>query len=76
MVPQAQIPPFIKLQMPLSPIDLQQNFKATDARDLVSLQALAALNIHLGGDKTISKNGLSEFFTVGIFTSFFGHALF
>ena len=61
MVPQAQIPPFIKLQMPLSPIDLQQNFKATDARDLVSLQALAALNIHLGGDKTISKNALSEF---------------
>ena len=47
--------------MPLSPIDLQQNFKATDARDLVSLQALAALNIHLGGDKTISKNALSEF---------------
>ena len=61
MVPQAQIPPFIKLQTPLSPIDLQQNFKATDARDLVSIQALAALNIHLGGDKTISKNSLHEF---------------
>ena len=61
MVPQAQIPPFIKVQTPLSPIDLYQNFKATDARDLVSIQALAALNIHLGGDKTISKNALSEF---------------
>ena len=61
MVLQAQIPPFIKVQKPLSPIDLYQNFKATDARALVSIQALAALNIHLGGDKTISKNALSEF---------------
>ena len=61
MVPQAQIPPFIKAQTPLSPIELYQNFKATDARALVSIQALAALNIHLGGDKTISKNALSEF---------------
>ena len=61
MVPQAQIPPFVKAQTPLSPIELYQNFKATDARALVSIQALAALNIHLGGDKTISKNALSEF---------------
>ena len=61
MVPQAQIPPFIKAQMPLSPIDLYQNFKATDARALVPIQALAALNIHLRGYKTISKNALSEF---------------
>ena len=61
MVPQAQIPPFIKLQTPLSPIDLYQKFKPTDARALVSIQALAALNIHLGGDKTISKNELSGF---------------
>ena len=61
MVPQAQIPPFIKAQTPLSPIELYQNFKATDARALVSIQALAASNIHLGGDKTISKNALSEF---------------
>ena len=41
MVPQAQIPPFIKAQTPLSPIDLYENFKATDARVLVSIQALA-----------------------------------
>lgn len=61
MVPQAQILPSIKVQMPLSPIDLYQNFKAADARVLVSIQALAALSTHLGGDKTISKNALSEF---------------
>ena len=60
-VPQAQIPPFIKTQMPLSPIYLYQNFEATDARPLVSIQALAAINIHLGGDKISSKNALSEF---------------
>ena len=54
MVLQAQIPPFIKAQTPLSPIDLYENFKATNARALVSIQALALLNIQLGGDKTIS----------------------
>ena len=61
MVPQAQIARFVKTQTPLSPIDLYQNFKATDARALASIQSLAAINIHLGGDKTISKNALSEF---------------
>ena len=61
MVPQAQIPPFVKTQTPLPPIDLYQNFKETDERALASIQALAASNIHLGGDRTISKNALSEF---------------
>ena len=71
MVPQAQIPPFIKAQTPLSPIDLYQNFKATDARALVSIQALAASNIHLRGDKKISKNALSEWmFTQFVISSF------
>ena len=51
----------VKKQTPLSPIDLYQNFAATEARALVSIQALAALNIHLGGDETISKKALSEF---------------
>ena len=60
MVPQVQIPSFVKTETPLSPIDLYQKFKAADARALVSIQALAALIIHLGGDKTISKNALSE----------------
>ena len=61
MVPQAQIPPFVKTQTPLSPIDLYQNFKATDAKALISIQALAALNKHYGGNKTVSKNALTEF---------------
>ena len=57
IVPQAQIPPFVKTQT----LDLYQNFKATDARALVSIQALAALNINFGGDKTISKRVFSKF---------------
>ena len=61
MVPQAQIPPFVKTQTPLSPIDLYQNFKATDTRALVSIQALATLNIQFGRDKIISRKALSEF---------------
>ena len=61
MVPQAQIPPFVKTKTPLSPIDPYQNFKATDTRALVSIQALAALNIQFGGDKIISRKALSEF---------------
>ena len=61
MVPQAQISPFLKTQTPLSPIDLYQNFKATDTKAIVSIQALAALNIHFGGDKTIYEKALREF---------------
>ena len=61
MVLQAQIPPFGKTQTPLSPIDLYKNFKATDAKALVSIQALTVLNIHYGGKRTVSKNALTEF---------------
>ena len=59
MLPQANIPDFIKTETPLSPIDLYKKLKATDAKALVSIQAIAALNIHLGGD--ISKKALTEF---------------
>ena len=47
--------------MPLSPIDLYQKCKATDTKALVSIQRLAALKIHLGGDRTISENALTQF---------------
>ena len=61
MLPQADIPNFVKKETPLSPIDLYQKFKATDAKALTSIQAIAALNIHLGGDRNISKKALTEF---------------
>ena len=59
ILPQAEIPKFVQSQTPLSPIDLYQKYKATDAEALVSIQGLAALNIHLSGDRTISKNALT-----------------
>ena len=51
MLPQADIPDFVKTETPLSPIDLYKKFKATDAKVLGSIQAKAALNIHLGADR-------------------------
>ena len=61
MVPQAEIPKFIRTQTELSPIDLYQKFKAVDAKALVSIQALPALNIFLWGNRIVSKNALTEF---------------
>ena len=61
MVPQAEIPKFIRTQTELSLIDLYQKFKETDAKALVLIQALAALNIHLGGNRIVSKNALTKF---------------
>ena len=51
---QIDVPDFIKTDMPLSPINLYNKFKATNAKALVSMQGLAALNIYLGGDRNIS----------------------
>ena len=61
MLPQADIPDFVKTEMPLSPIDLYKKIKATDSKALASIQAKATLNIHLGGDRDISKKALTEF---------------
>ena len=61
MLPQADIPDFVKTETPLSPIDLYKKFKATEAKVLASIQALVALNIHLGGDRDVSKKALTEF---------------
>ena len=55
MLPQANIPNFIKTGTSLSPIHLYQKFKATYAKALTSIQAIPALNIHLSGHRHISK---------------------
>ena len=47
--------------MPISPVDLYRKFARTDAKGLVSTHALAALNIHFGGNKYISQNALSKY---------------
>ena len=46
----------------ISPPDLYKRFNSGDTRGLVCVHFLAALNVHLGGDKMISKNPMSEFF--------------
>ena len=47
--------------MPISLVDLYKKFTGTDAKALVSLHALAALNIHFGRNKLISQGVLGEY---------------
>ena len=56
-----EIPKFLKTNDILSTNDLFKNFSSSDARGLVSINALAALNTYLGGMSTVSKNAMSEF---------------
>ena len=61
MLPQPKIPDFVRTLMALSPIDLYKKFSSTNAKALVSIQALAALNVYIGGDKDISREAMEEF---------------
>ena len=56
------MPPFVKTNEVISPFDLYEKFDFTSAQGLVSIQFLAAFNIFIGGNKTISKNAMSVFF--------------
>ena len=47
--------------MPISLVDLYKTFAGTDAKALASIHALAALNIHFGGNKYISQGVLGEY---------------
>ena len=47
--------------MPISPVDLYKKFAGTDAKALVSIHALAALNIHFGRNKYTSQTALAEY---------------
>ena len=60
-VPKADLPSFLKTDMPISPVDLYKKFAGTDAKPLVSIHALAALNIHFGGNKYISQTAIGEY---------------
>ena len=61
MIPQVKVPYFLKTDIPISLVDLYKNFAGTDAKALVSIHALAALNIHFGGNKYISQEALCEY---------------
>ena len=47
--------------MPISPVDLYKKFAGTDAKALVSIHALAALNIYFGGNKYSSLAALGKY---------------
>ena len=61
MLPQPKIPDFVRTQIALSPVDLYKKFSSTKAKVLVSIQALAALNFYICGDKDISREAMEEF---------------
>ena len=60
-IPKVNLPYFLKTDMPISPVDLYKKFAGTDAKALVSIHALAALNIHFGGNKYTSQVALAEY---------------
>ena len=62
VIPWGSIPSFVRTDDILSQFELYKFFNHTDAHGLVYVEYLAALNSHLGGEKSISKNVLSEFF--------------
>ena len=47
--------------MPISHVDLYKKFAGTDAKALVSIHALAALNILFGGNKYILQIAIGEY---------------
>ena len=55
VVPEPEIPYFIKSNNVISTDQFHETFCSTDARGLVSIQALAALNIYYGGSAEISR---------------------
>ena len=52
-VPQVNTSIFLKTETILLPPDLYKKFAGTDAKGLVSLHALAALNIYFGGNQLV-----------------------
>ena len=60
-IPYIKNPYFLKTDEHLSPATLHQKFYNSDFIGLSSFQALCALNIYLGGDKSVSGLAYSEF---------------
>ena len=55
VVPMGYVPKFINSNGVISPSELYEKFNSENSRRLVCVYFLAALNIHLGGEKIISK---------------------
>ena len=59
-VPQVDKPTFLRTETLFSPPDLYKKFAGTDAKGLVSLHALAALNIYFGESRVTSETSFGE----------------
>ena len=57
-----EIPYFIKTNKVISTNQLYEKFSSTDAQPLVSIQALAVLNMYYGGCAEISRQTLTDFY--------------
>ena len=66
IIPTGGVPSFVKSGEVMSPSELYKTFSSGGRRELVCVQFLAALNIHLDGDKIISKDAMSEFFSQSV----------
>ena len=60
-ISKVNLPYFLKTDMPISAVDLHKKFVGTDAKALASIHALAALNMHFGGNKYISQTAIGEY---------------
>ena len=59
IVPIGDVPSFVQLSNVILPSELYKRFKLGNTRGLVYVHFLAALNVHLGSDKMISKSAMS-----------------
>ena len=62
IVPQGNIPNFINTSEIISPSDLYNRFRASDARELVSVQMLASLHMYLGDSPSLLQRTMTEFY--------------
>ena len=63
IVPRTETPNFIKTQKIISTSRLYQKFNSTDLQGLLTIQAIAALNVYFGGRLETSRQALAEFYT-------------
>ena len=61
IIPKPDTPGFIKTNKIISPNQLYEKFRGTDTKGLVSVQVVAALNMHLVGDTNLYRKTMTKF---------------
>ena len=62
VAPTGDVPNFVNLKDVISPSGLYDKFSLGSSRGFACVCFTAAINIHLGGEKLISKNVMNEFY--------------